>query len=436
MRLLAAVLGLLLAAAAMPAHAQGAYATTPSRTCGGYPRAPIGMADGFCAGIVYAPAPGVRGLRRQLPFPRTVLPLADGDILVVDMGGWVPNRGSVWRMTPRSGRAPAMRQVLARLNMPHMAAYGPDGRLYLGEMHRIIRFDPDAADPQASIETVIPGLPPNSLHGDRHPLSSFIFDGEGAFIVNVGAPSDQCASPTPRAGALCADSTGRRTTAALWRYPYLGNSRWSAAPETFAEGLRNSLPLVRHRSGTILQGENSIDLAGAETPFDEINMIVQGRHYGWPYCMDINAPTPAWRTAGGDFCRTRATAPAMLLPPHSAPLSMLYYEGAMFPQLRGRLIVSLHGYRPGGARIIAYEVDARGVPVTAPRAAYALYQGATSVRRRYPAAGQDGLILTPGWNAARGVRPMGTPVGLAIAPDGAIWVAEDKNGTILRIAAE
>ena len=35
-----------------------------------------------------------------------------------------------------------------------------------------------------------------------------------------------------------------------------------------------------------------------------------------------------------------------------------------------------------------------------------------------------------------GVRPQGAPVGMAVAPDGAIWLAEDKNQTIIRIDAE
>jgi glucose/arabinose dehydrogenase len=34
------------------------------------------------------------------------------------------------------------------------------------------------------------------------------------------------------------------------------------------------------------------------------------------------------------------------------------------------------------------------------------------------------------------MRPTGAPVGLAVAPDGAIWVADDRNGTLLRIAAD
>jgi glucose/arabinose dehydrogenase len=45
-------------------------------------------------------------------------------------------------------------------------------------------------------------------------------------------------------------------------------------------------------------------------------------------------------------------------------------------------------------------------------------------------------ILTPRWNLKAGVRPAGAPVGLTIARDGAIWVADDRNAAILRIAAD
>jgi glucose/arabinose dehydrogenase len=46
------------------------------------------------------------------------------------------------------------------------------------------------------------------------------------------------------------------------------------------------------------------------------------------------------------------------------------------------------------------------------------------------------LVLTPGWSLKRGVRPAGAPVGITIARDGALWVADDRNGTILRIAVD
>jgi glucose/arabinose dehydrogenase len=70
-------------------------------------------------------------------------------------------------------------------------------------------------------------------------------------------------------------------------------------------------------------------------------------------------------------CNSSAHAkPARLLPPHSSPLDMLYYDGAMFPELRGRLLMSWHGYRPAGARLVAFTVDSQGIPHATPKAHY------------------------------------------------------------------
>ena len=407
-----------------------------TRTCDGYPRLPIGMADGMCAGLVYA-VPGSARPAAAPVFPRTVMELPGGDVLVVAMGGWQAGIGSVWRFSGRPGRAVPPRRLLYGLAMPHQAAIGPDGRVYVGESTRIIRFDPDAPSPQATIETVLTGLPGSHRDDSRHPLSHFIFDADGSLILNAGAPTDQCDDPAPAPGRRCGEGTGPQASAALWRYAYLGNGRWAQTPTLLASGLRNSMGLVRHASGTILQAENSIDLPEDLSPFDEINRIEPGRHYGWPYCIEIRRPAPAWRAARAMDCAGAAhTPPVMLLPPHGAPLSMLYYDGPMFPQLRGRLIVGLHGYRPAGARIMAYEVDVRGVPLTAAGATYAIYRGANAVRRPFPERGQTGLNLTPNWNDVTGQRPMGAPVGLMVARDGAIWVADDRNGAILRLAAD
>ena len=54
----------------------------------------------------------------------------------------------------------------------------------------------------------------------------------------------------------------------------------------------------------------------------------------------------------------------------------------------------------------------------------------------YPGPASEPLLLTPGWNNVTGSHPMGAPLGLAVAEDGAIWVAEDRNATILRIARD
>ena len=55
--------------------------------------------------------------------------------------------------------------------------------------------------------------------------------------------------------------------------------------ETFASGLRNSVfmavhPLSKHVWAT----EMGRDFLGDNLPPDEINIILEGRNYGWPYC--------------------------------------------------------------------------------------------------------------------------------------------------------
>lgn len=430
MRLLAALCLLVLIAG--PTKAAG-YADT-GRTCDGYPRAPVEMAAGICAGLVYAPQPeAVRQSQRTLKLPRTLLQLGPHEVLVTDLGSWDAGRGSVWRLTAAPGQPPKLARLLSGLALPHTILRGPDGRIYVGEMSRIVRFDPAAPDPGATVEAVVTGLPDNRLHDNRHPLSSFLFDADGSLLVNIGAPSDQC--PPPQNDSRCPEAEGERPAAAIWRYAYAGAGRWAQTPTIFARGLRNSLAMVRTPSGALLQAENSIDTATPFWPADEINLLKPGRHYGWPYCVNGREPTSAWRGRGGPACST-LTSPALLLPPHGAPLGLAVYAGAMFPQLQGRLLVTLHGYRATGSRIIAYELDAAGVPKLSGKARYAVYGSGGVVTRPFGVPAASGLVLTPGWGSRSGLRPAGAPVGLMIADDGAIWVADDRNGAILRLARD
>ena len=404
----------------------------PDGTCDGFPRLKIGMAPGMCAGLVTGPTQA--DATRKIRMPRELLELDANTWLVTDLGGWVGKTGAVWRIRMDAGKSIKVDAVISHLQLPHSIAMGPGQRVYVSEMGRIFRFDPNAADPAATIEPVITDLPDNKLHANRHPIASFIFDADGALLVNVGAPSDQCLSPAGKPAApTCPESEQGEQAASIRRYALAGPGQWSRQYTVHARGLRNSVALARHASGTILQGENSYDFESRLSPFEEINVIEAGRHYGWPYCYDNRAPSPGWKDLAVARCADkRFTAPTLLLPPHSAPLSMLWYNGAMFPDLRGKLLVALHGFRSVGGRIAAFATDAKGIPVRNARAKFPVYGGAPQPYGSANAA--DAFILTPNWNKMVGVRPQGSPVGLAVAKDGAIWTTDDRAGLVIRIA--
>jgi glucose/arabinose dehydrogenase len=376
------------------------------------------MAPGYCVGLVAGP--GENGFRRRLmKSPRTLLQLPDGNRwLVSDLGGWTAGRGAIWMLQVAGPGRVHIKPVITQLNLPHTLAHGPDSKVYANDMGRIFRFDPTAPDPAATIEQIIGGLPDNRLHEDRHPLPHFIFDGNHDLLVNIGAATDQCASGTPPTSEATCPEDGVR--AIIRRYQYTGDGRWKSEPEVLARGLRNSMVIVRHESGTLLQAENSYDFAPkSERPYEEINVLRSGAHYGWPYCWDMNQLTPLWRSSGAMDCDgSQHEKPVALLPPHSAPLAATYYAGAMFPQLKGKLLMTWHGYRPTGSRLVAIEVDARGIPLMS------------------QASHPQLTVLTPGWDLEPGVRPAGAPVGITVAHDGALWIADDRNATILRIAAD
>jgi hypothetical protein len=196
-------------------------------------------------------------------------------------------------------------------------------------------------------------------------------------------------------------------------------------------------------------------------------------HYGWPYCFNNHAVSPEWDaiavkepTPNADpnlaalkkihgenpfYCGRQPIAglkdyqrPYSLIPPHAAPLSAGYYQGAMFSkELGGNLLMSFHGHRTTGQRFVAYPVNAQGLPVlTKPRDEkykFSRPDGCTNEAAFNPRGGLRQHFaryqeVISGWAPIKGVRPKGAPTGFAVANDGSILIVEDKNKTIVRLA--
>lgn len=406
-----------------------------STLCGAYPQAQVGTAKGVCVGVVTQRDQGARWVkpRRIVQVPGTQ------QFLVTDMGGWQRGKGVVWLVDTKIKPA-THKALLTQLKLPHGLELGPDGRFYVGESHRIFRFT--LQDKQAmGVETVVRDLPDFTRHS--HPLSHFIFDQQGNLIVNIGAPSDQCKEDAREVFCRAVNNTNE-TQAAVRRYRYLPEAnRWAVDYEVVASGVRNSMALASHESGVLLQAENSIDLPELKHPFEEINRIDTGGFYGWPYCYDNKKINRLWPTYGRQICHDPQAhkQPWVLMPAHAAPLDMHYYQGAMFPSLKDTLLVSWHGYRKTGHRLVAYKVDEKGLPIRS-RSAYYMIDSESHGRNHsfsqvaFPPVDNiaQAQELISKMNAVQGVRPRGRPAGMTVAEDGAIWLLDDVNKALLRIA--
>ena len=102
-------------------------------------------------------------------------------------------------------------------------------------------------------------------------------------------------------------------------------------------------------------------------------------------------------------------------------------------------MIGLHGYRPTGSRVIAFDVDDKGFPKVQPPPVRFGISCASEPTRAFQTEGAGEVAaapfieLIPEWYKVNGARPQGAPVGMTVASDGAIWLVEDKNKTIIRI---
>lgn len=410
----------------------GSY-TTATGDCDGFAKLPVVTQTGTCLGLVTT-----RNAKNPLKMPRTLVQTDDDKLLVVDMGMWAPHKGQLLLLDYRNAHVPA-KILLSQLNLPHKILRGADGKIYLGEANRIRRFSWVSGE-IVGLETVVDNLPVDTEY--LHPLKNFTFDEHSNLLVNIGSSSDRCDKKVSLDDCI----SGKEASIRRYRRDKKTNT-YAADFEVIARGLRNSMALVVHPSGTILQAENSMDFPDADEPYEELNIIADGnKFYGWPLCFNRDRSL-----AGGDCKQPDYQQPWTLLPPHVAPLDMLYYSHTKLPGLHNKLLMSWHGYRIAGNRLVSYAVDKQGRPE--------LQQGAffwrapttpDGVYTRHIFAPQGGLgnaivseedkkvaqhqEVISQWNEIPGVRPEGAPVGFTQARDGSVFIVDDRNAAILRLS--
>jgi glucose/arabinose dehydrogenase len=161
---------------------------------------------------------------------------------------------------------------------------------------------------------------------------------------------------------------------------------------------------------------------GAELPAETMFRVMRGGDYGWPYCyydgkQDRHVLAPEY---GGDGRKTDRCSdkppPEVAYPAHWAPNALLFYTGNSFPQRYiGGAFIAFHGSwnRPvqQGYNVVFQPLDAAGKP----RGNYEVF-----------ADGFAGRVKDP-------VRAAHRPSGLAMGPDGALYIGDDQRGRIWKV---
>lgn len=298
--------------------------------------------------------------------------------------------GRVVRIAHANGDsvAGAISDAATGLNGPFGIAFRGD-TMYVGEQTRVTRFAPGSATGQVVVSN-LPG-------GEGHSTRTVVFGPDGYMYVAVGSSCNVCDESDPRRAAVTrfnADGSGEHR---------------------FATGLRNSVGLAFNPStGELWATNNDRDnIGGSNTamtddlPPEHLNILKDGKYYGWPQCYLPGKQNPEYPSAN---CST-VEPPAITFQAHSAPLSITFYTGSAFPGYQGDAFLTYHGSWnrsvPTGAKVVHVKVQ-NGKPITI----------------------ED---FVTGWQLPDGSR-WGRPVAVLALPDGSLLISDDMGGRIWRVS--
>lgn len=390
------------------------------------------LSEGFCATLY---ADGVTGARQ-------LAVAANGDVFVAGEDG-----NGVWvlRDADGDGHADQQQKFVSGFGASHVALH--EGYLYVDhqpptpEAGPIVieryALRPDGLSPLGSPETIVADLPSTSGHKTRN----FAITPDGALYVNVGSPTDSCQPEEDDrvAGVPGLDPCPQLETAAgIWRFDARTPNQSQASAEHFATGIRNAVAITtnpaddtlwvaqhgRDRLGEWEELEFS-DLDNAEIPAEELFHVSAGDNFGWPYCyfdprLEQKVLAPEYGGDGETVGRCAEFDQNVgWFPGHWAPNAMTFYTGSMFPER----------YREGV--FVAFHGSWNRAPL--PQAGFkVVFQPLADGRAAGPfEVFADGFAPDPdNEDSLENSRP----TGLAVGPDGALYVSDDARGRIWKIS--
>jgi glucose/arabinose dehydrogenase len=188
----------------------------------------------------------------------------------------------------------------------------------------------------------------------------------------------------------------------------------TGATRLFASGLRNPVGLDWNpHTRALWTSVNERDELGSDTPPDYLTSVRPGGFYGWPWSYWGRNVDTRVKPARPDMV-ANALTPDYALGPHTSSLGLTFSEGARLgPALASGAFVGQHGSwnrKPASGYKVIFVPFAAGKP-----------------------SGMPIDVLT-GFLSEKG-EAMGRPVGVQIARDGSLLVADDVGNRIWRVSA-
>ncbi len=336
---------------------------------------PITLPSGFSISI----------FAKNLDNPRVLVWDPAGTLLVS-----IPSQGKVVALPDANGDGASdeTKIVIEGLNRPHGLAFH-DGRLFIAETGSVISYSYDAQRKRASDGRKIVDLPVGGNHFSR----TIGFGPDGRLYISVGSSCNVCVEKDWRRAKMLvanADGTGLRE---------------------YARGLRNSVFFVWHPVTKALWATDmGRDLLGDNLPPEEVNIVEDGKDYGWPYCYFNRVHDDSFDPQGQQSCET-TVAPHITFQAHSAPLGLAFIPDSWPAEYRGDLLVAYHGSWnrsvPTGYKIARFDLD-----------------------DQYRSISESEFLA----GFLEGNGALGRPVDLLFDTQGNLFVTDDKSGTVYRIS--
>ena len=352
--------------------------------------------------------------------PRVIRVAPNGDLFVANSSA---NEVRVYRV-PSGSAKPGVSEVFATgLHQPYGIAFYPPGLnpawIYIANSNGVVRFPYKNGDLKttAKPERIVECIPPT-----HHWTRDILFTPDGnRLLLSVGSGSNIALDmfPAPRVPGDIDGWNKTHQLGAAWdseegRANILSFDPDGKNQKIVATGLRNPSGItIQPATGMLWAVVNERDGLGDNTPFEYATHVQEGAFFGWPWYYIGSHEDPRHKGEHTDL-KDQITIPDVLIQAHSAPLQIVFYDGADFPaEYKGNAFVTLHGSwdrsRRTGYKVVRLLFDNSGKP--------------TGEYEDF----MTGFVISD-------KQVWGRPVGIAVAKDGSLFVTEDGNGTIWRVS--